>query len=75
MEELKLACQKFIDGTYSIEDLYRFLSWVAVPSSIDTLVSETALELERIRFTQFEENWHEEGVKIIMELLKEVNCN
>ncbi len=72
MDELIEACQKFKDGSYSIEDLYRRLSWVAVPNQIIEIVSAAERELELIRFTELEEVWHDKGIRVIDDLLKEI---
>ncbi|NOU96195.1 hypothetical protein GC093_23645 [Paenibacillus sp. LMG 31456] len=48
--EFKLACRKFIEGTYSIAELEHNLSWVAVPDDIVGLIKQTENDLEMIRF-------------------------
>ncbi|MFB5763636.1 hypothetical protein [Paenibacillus medicaginis] len=73
MEELMSACQKFLDGSYKIEDFTRFLSWVGVPSEFIEIVNETEQNLERIMVTEFEENWYQEGSKVVLELLKVIS--
>ena len=72
MDELIQACEKFKNGSYSIEDLYRRLSWVAVPSQFREIVSKAEQDLELIRFTELEDNWYEEGMKVVSDLLEEV---
>ena len=72
MEELIQACEKFKNRSYSIEDLYRRLSWVAVPNQFKEIVSKAEQDLEIIRFTELEDNWYEEGMKVVSNLLEEV---
>lgn len=72
MDELIEACQKFKNGLYSIEDLYRRLSWVAVPNQFTEIVSKAEQELELILFTELKENWYRDGIDVINNLLKEM---
>lgn len=72
MNELIEACQKFKDGSYSIEELYRRLSWIAVPSHISEILLKTEQELELIHFTEMEENWKTKGGEVVDKLFQEI---
>ncbi|MFC5649549.1 hypothetical protein ACFPYJ_10465 [Paenibacillus solisilvae] len=75
MNELIEVCQKFKDGTCSIDELYRRLSWIAVPNQFSEVVSRTEKELEFIHFTELEENWGGKALEVINKLFKEIGYN
>ncbi|MDN4066263.1 hypothetical protein QYF50_00040 [Paenibacillus vini] len=72
MDELIQACEKFKDRSYSIDDLYRRLSWVAVPNQFREVLLKAEQDLELIQFTELEDNWYEEGMKVVRNLLEDV---
>ncbi|MCX7572395.1 hypothetical protein OS242_21020 [Tumebacillus sp. DT12] len=74
MDELIEVCRKFQDGLCTIEDLYRRLSWIAVPDQFSEVVSKAEKDLEIIQFTEVEEKWHCEGMRVLEQLLKELGC-
>lgn len=72
LDELIQACEKFKDRSYSIDDLYRRLSWVAVPNQFREVLLKAEQDLELIQFTELEDNWYEEGMKVVRNLLEDV---
>ena len=70
MEELLDICEKFKDGKCSLEELYRRLSWIAVPDEYMELVAEAEKKLELVQFTCLEDSWYKEASAIIDSLLK-----
>jgi len=72
LEELIDACLRFKNGRYSIEDLYRRLSWIGVPNEYVKLVSDAERHLELIRFTELEENWQSLSNKVVDHILESI---
>ena len=72
MEELLNACKKFKEGKCSLEELYRRLSWIAVPDEYIELVAEAERNLELVQFTCLEDSWYNEASAIIDSLLKDI---
>ncbi|QOR35921.1 hypothetical protein IMX26_03630 [Clostridium sp. 'deep sea'] len=73
MEELKIACTKFLNKQYGVEELSRTFAWIAVPTEIQELVSDAESRLERIRFCISDDKQYEEGLKIVEEILAKVS--
>lgn len=73
MDELKLACQKFINKEYTVEDLSRTFSWIAVPEELQDLVSEAENKLEYIRFCVSDDEQYSEALKIVNDILTKIN--
>jgi hypothetical protein len=71
--EFKLACRKFIEGTYSIAELEYNLSWVAVPDDIAGLLKQTENDLEMIRFCTSDYKQRDEALDLINVLFKKMN--
>ena len=69
VEELKVACEKFLNKKYSVEDLLRTFAWISVPSEIQELVNAAENRLEYIRFCVSDDQQYEEGSKIVKEIL------
>ncbi|MDQ2088195.1 hypothetical protein RBH29_17365 [Herbivorax sp. ANBcel31] len=73
MEELRLACEKFINKEYTVEDLSRVFSWIAVPEELQDIVSEAENKLEYVRFCVSDNEQYDEGLKIVKSILIKIN--
>jgi hypothetical protein len=73
MEELKVACEKFLNKKYTVEDLSRTFAWISVPTEIQELVADAENRLEHIRFCVSDDQQYEEGSKIVKEILVKVS--
>lgn len=71
--ELKLACRKFKQDIYSIGDLGRSLSWIAVPNEFTQIVKDAENQLEMIRFCTSDYKQQEEADKVVNLLLQKLN--
>ncbi len=69
MNELEQICQKFINREYSVDDLSRRISVIAVPDIMLSKIKETENKLEYIRFCVPDNEQYDQCVKIINKLL------
>ncbi len=71
--EFKLACRKFIEGTYSIAELQHHLSWIAVPDDIAEDIKQIDNDLEMIRFCTSDYKQRNEALNVVNVMLKKLN--
>ncbi len=73
--EIKLACRKFYDGLYSIEELTNNLSWISIAEEYVPILRETEYQLEMIRFCSYEYKQRDEAMLVINKLFEVLNIN
>lgn len=71
--EFKLACRKFIEGTYSIAELQHNFSWITVPDDIAGELKQIDNNLDMIRYCTLDYKQRDEALDVVNELLKKMN--
>ncbi|KAA0543107.1 hypothetical protein FZW96_20930 [Bacillus sp. BGMRC 2118] len=73
MYEVKLACRKFIEGRYGVEELSGSFSLIGVPIEIAELIKQAEYDLEMIRFCTTDYKQRDEALIVVNNLLKKLN--
>lgn len=73
MYEFKLACRKFIEGTYSIAELQHNFSWITVPEDIAGELKQVDNNLDMIRYCTLDYKQRDEALDVLNEFLKKMN--
>lgn len=73
IENLKVLCLKFIEKKYNIEELSQTLSYIAVPSELQDVITNVEYQLEKIRFCVSDDEQYAEGLKVVNMLLSKID--